>query len=134
MTPAHDLPVSPDADGAVVLSVPAEARHLRLARLAASGFCADLGFSLDEVEELRLAVGEAGAVLVEHAEAGARLTVRYLEDAGDLVVEGRCPADPETPLSLDPVAEAVLANTVDDFEVGRDGEANTFRLAKRARN
>ena len=122
-----------DLDGAVALSLPADPRHLRLARLTASGFSADLGFSLDEVEELRLAVGEASALLVEHAAAGARLTVRYVHDDGALVVEGRCPADDASPMAVDPVAEAVLANTVDAFEVDQDGEANRFRLAKRAR-
>ena len=120
-------------DGSVALSLPADPRHLRLARLTASGFSADLGFSLDEVEELRLAVGEASALLVEHAAAGARLTVRYHDDEGELVVEGRCPADADSPITVDPVAEAVLVNTVDTFEVDRDGEANRFRLAKRAR-
>jgi serine/threonine-protein kinase RsbW len=122
-----------DHDGSVALSLPADPRHLRLARLTASGFSADLGFSLDEVEELRLAVGEASALLVEHAAAGARLTVRYHDDDGELVVEGRCPADADSPITVDPVAEAVLVNTVDTFEVDRDGEANRFRLAKRAR-
>ena len=122
-----------ESDGSVALSLPADPRHLRLARLTASGFSADLGFSLDEVEELRLAVGEASALLVEHAAAGARLTVRYHDDDGELVVEGRCPADAGSPLTVDPVAEAVLANTVDAFEVDGDGEANRFRLAKRAR-
>jgi serine/threonine-protein kinase RsbW len=122
-----------ELDGHVALSLPADPRHLRLARLTASGFSADLGFSLDEVEELRLAVGEASALLVEHAAAGARLTVRYHDDGGELVVEGRCPADAGSPLSVDPVAEAVLANTVDAFEVEQDGDANRFRLAKRAR-
>jgi serine/threonine-protein kinase RsbW len=122
-----------EVDGLVALSVPADPRHLRLARLTASGFSADLGFSLDEVEELRLAVGEASALLVEHAATGARLTVRYHDDGGELVVEGRCAADAGSPIAVDPVAEAVLANTVDAFEVGQDGDANRFRLAKRAR-
>ena len=122
-----------ELDGAVALSVPADPRHLRLARLTVSGFSADLGFSLDEVEEIRLAVSEAAALLVEHAAAGARLTVHYHDDDGELVVEGRCPADAGSPLAVDPVAEAVLANTVDTFEVDRDGDANRFRLAKRAR-
>lgn len=123
-----------DDDGLVALSVPADPKHLRLARLTASGFSADLGFGLDEVEELRLAVGEASALLVEHAADGARLTVRYRDDDGVLVVEGHCAAADGSPLAVDPVAKAVLANTVDEFEVGRDGDANRFRLAKRARS
>lgn len=120
-------------DGAVALSLPADPRHLRLARLTASGFSADLGFTLDEVEELRLAVGEASALLVEHAAGGARLTVRYRDDDGALVVEGSCPADADAPLAIDPVAQAVLANTVDAFDVFQDDGANRFRLTKRAR-
>lgn len=117
-------------DEFVELSVPADSRHLRLARLAASGYGADLGFSLDEIEELRLAVGEACALLVDHAPTASRLVLRYGAEGPGLVIEGRCPAKSPASVIVDPVAKAVMMNTVDSFDVARDGDDNLFRLTK----
>ncbi len=119
-------------DDFVELSVPADVKHLRLARLAASGYGADLGFSLDEIEELRLAVGEACALLVDHAPVDSRLVLRYGADGPALVIEGRCPSSRDTDLVVDPVADAVMVNTVDSFDVSGNGDDNRFRLTKRS--
>ena len=119
-------------DDFVELSVPADTRHLRLARLAASGYGADLGFSLDDIEELRLAVGEACALLVDHAPPESRLVLRYAADGPLLMIEGRCPAATAAEVHVDPVAQAVMVNTVDSFDLDRAGDQNTFRLTKRA--
>lgn len=119
-------------DSFVELSVPADTRHLRLARLAASGYGADLGFSLDDIEELRLAVGEACALLVDHAPADSRLVLRYGADGPCLIIEGRCAAVDGSAVDVDPVARAVMTNTVDTFDVEHLDQENTFRITKRA--
>lgn len=124
----------PVGDGTVELTLPAETRHLRLVRLAVSGFTADLGAPIEDIDDLRLAVGEACALLVEHAPVGARLTVTYLHDGGSVTVQGRCPAADDDPLAVDPVAEAVLGNTVDSYSVRVTEAHNTFSLHKRLRS
>lgn len=131
MSATPDPAAAVDTDDAVELTLPAEARHLRLVRLAASGFTADLGAAIEDVDDLRLAVGEACALLVEHAPTGSRLTVTYRHDGAEVVVEGRSPADPDDPVHVDPVAEAVLGNTVDRFTVTSDGSHNRFAIHKR---
>jgi serine/threonine-protein kinase RsbW len=115
----------------VRLSFPADPRHLRLARLTASGFAGDLGFTIDEIEELRLAVDEACAVLVEHARIPAHVDLVYRADEGGMVIEGRCPTDDGEGVPLHPVAEAILSTTVDAYGVRVDGHEKTFRLVKR---
>jgi serine/threonine-protein kinase RsbW len=125
--------VSADSDQ-VDLVVPATTRHLRLARLTASGMAADLGFTVDQIEDLRLAVDEACAVLVEHAAPESRLTLVYRAEAGALVIDGRCArADGAAP-TLDAVARAIIESTVDEYELraDQDGGSNTFRLVKRS--
>lgn len=117
--------------GPVELTIPAGTRHLRLARLATSGVAADAGFSVDDVEELRLAAGEACALLIDQAGPGARLQLTFVVTGPTVVVEGRCAAD-GAEIDVDPVAQAVLANTVDDFEVRTEAGEHRFRLTKRA--
>jgi len=90
-----------------------------------------LQFTLDDIEDLRLAVDEACAALVERAVEGARLELQYEVDATRLIIEGRCPVNGGAPLELHPVAEAVLASTVDDHAVRQLDEVGHFRLIKR---
>lgn len=118
-------------DDFVELSVPADTRHLRLARLAASGYGADLAYSIDEIEELRLAVGEACALLVDNSPDAGRLVLRYGVEGQVLVIEGRCPAAGADQVFVDPVAHAVMVNTIDSFDIDRRDDHNWFRITKR---
>ncbi|MEO6627169.1 MAG: ATP-binding protein [Aquihabitans sp.] len=119
-------------EGPVELSVPAERRYLRLARLTASGFASDLGVSMDDVEELRLAVDEACAALVEEAVENDRLTLTYAVESGAVVITAASPLSANGPVSPHPVAAAVLSATVDEYHVEVDAEGrNVIRLVKR---
>ncbi|MCB1003894.1 MAG: hypothetical protein KDB35_06875 [Acidimicrobiales bacterium] len=54
-------------DEPVRLHLPADSRYLRLLRLVASSMAADLGFPVDELEEVRVAVDELGSALLADA-------------------------------------------------------------------
>ncbi len=51
-------------DDVVVLVVPAEGSYLAVLRTATAGLAARLQFTLDEIEDLRIAVDEASAMLL----------------------------------------------------------------------
>jgi serine/threonine-protein kinase RsbW len=119
------------ADDAVELWLPATSRHLRLARLTAAGLAADLGFTVDEIEDLRLAVDEACAVLVETASDDARLDLVFRVDGDTILIDGRCASDAGPP-ALHAVVEAILHTTLDEYQVSTDGEVNEFHLVKRS--
>jgi serine/threonine-protein kinase RsbW len=121
------------ANGAVRLSIPAEARFLRLARLTAAGLAGDLGYSVDDIEDLRIAVDELCAAVIEDADPTSELTVSYREHDGALVVEGICD-DVRAPLpELHAVAQELLAMLADEYAVASDANGRTFRLVKRSR-
>ena len=122
----------PSDDAPVRLIIPARARYLRLARLTAAGLAGEAGFSLDDIEDLRVAVDEVCAVLVEGAPDDVQLELVYTVEADSLVVEGSCPNPGAVP-ELHPVARELLAMTADDYAVYSVGDVMSFRLLKRSR-
>ena len=87
----------------VELRAPCHAEYVSVVRLAVLGLCGRAPLSYDEVEDLRLAVGEGCASSVQRAaEAGmddARLTLRATVDESLIVLEievaGPVPPAPE---------------------------------------
>jgi len=60
----------------VELILPATSRYLQVARLTVSGVASRAGLSIDDIEAIKLAVGEACTNAVEHAYASAAGTER----------------------------------------------------------
>jgi serine/threonine-protein kinase RsbW len=117
-------------DSPVRLVIPAQARFLRLARLTAAGIAGDLGFGLEAIEDLRVAVDEAAAILMEGATDGAEIELVYRAADGGLVIEGSC-ENPGAEPEIHPVARELLAMTADDHSVYCTGDVISFRLLKR---
>lgn len=61
----------------VELSVPASSAYLAVLRTTSAGLGARLGLTLDDIEDLRIAVDEACAMLLPIAQPGANLQCRF---------------------------------------------------------
>lgn len=119
----------------VDLSVPATPRFLRLLRTTAAGVATDFGACEQATVELRLAVDEACAVLIEDADPDTRLTLECCVENRDLVVTVTSSPSTGSSLRPHPVAEAILAWSVDDYEVERDAQGrDVIRLFKPLRS
>lgn len=68
-----DLPTNP---GPVRLSVPPDPSLSRVARLAASGLASLAGCTVDEIEDIKIAVSEVLIALIEHGD-GARVDLEF---------------------------------------------------------
>jgi serine/threonine-protein kinase RsbW len=68
-----DIAASADA---VSVHLPAQSRFIRIARLAGAGLANELGFGVDRLDDVRLAIGEACGLAV-HAGA-ASIDLRYV--------------------------------------------------------
>ena len=68
----------PQAD-AVRLSVPAALEFVRIVRLTGSGVASRLGFDVEEIENLRVALDELASMTIE-ASDGGELEVTFFED------------------------------------------------------
>jgi serine/threonine-protein kinase RsbW len=122
-----------ESDGdAVRLSLPADVRYLRLARLTAAGLAGDLGFDVREIEDLRIAVDEACAVLLDAPLApGTSLDLVYRADDGEVSIEGSCAGDGSRVPEVHPVARELLKMSTDEHDIVAEGGLWRFRLVKR---
>jgi len=85
--------VPPVTDSSVVtLTIPCTAEYVGTARLTILGVASRMGFSYDQVEDIRLAVGEACTNAIARAEASpntmpATITIRSHVEPTQLIVE-----------------------------------------------
>ncbi|MCD0448173.1 anti-sigma factor [Actinocorallia sp. API 0066] len=83
----------------VTVKLPAASAYLSVLRTATAGLAVRLDFTIDEIEDLRIAVDEACAMLLAQAVPGTDLTCEF-ELTGDamriavsvLTVDGRTPS------------------------------------------
>jgi len=70
-------------DTEIEMEVPAAGEYLSVLRTAAAGLAARMNFTLDDIEDLRIAVDEASSMLLAQANPGSRLQCRFVlgEDA-----------------------------------------------------
>lgn len=88
MTPTTSQPASDDV---VHLTVPADGGYLSVLRTATAGLAARLQFALDEIEDLRIAVDEACAMLLSIATQHAELECRFSVTDDALAVDVTVP-------------------------------------------
>jgi serine/threonine-protein kinase RsbW len=126
------VPAGRETADYVHVRMPAESAYLSVLRTATAGLAARLDFTLDEIEDLRIAIDEACAMLLAQAVPGTDLTCEFelTDDAMSigvsvLTVDGRQP-------SRDTFAWTVLSSLAGDVdaEVGADDRV-TIVLQKR---
>jgi len=132
--------------------IPCRAEYVAVARLAILGVANRLSYSYDEVEDVRLAVGEACTHAVERARSTGDGVVRdpkiYIESqigpgGLDIEVRDNIPSNGATPpteveddLGFDKrdLGALLLEILVDRFSVRATQEGTTVRLVKHAPN
>ncbi len=123
-------------EGEVRLEVPASPEFFRVARMMAAGVASRLGFTLEEVDDLRIAIDELCFCLVGRNGRPGTLSLRYVMDGSGLLVEGaghfadRANEEPR----LSPLSLQILKAVTDECQVDAGEDGPTFRLRKRRRS
>ncbi len=121
--------------GDVRHDVPAAAEYHRLVRLTAAGLASRLGFTFDEVEDLRIAVDELCFHLLgdvdEPDPSGDPRTMDLVYSAGTdfIIITGRTSRTGDMPEPSD-LSEQILDALVDEHEVSGSNGTISFRLRK----
>lgn len=121
----------PDPQPAIRLSIPAELRYLRLARVTAAAIAADLDFSVQDIDDVRVAVDELSALLIEDAAPGSELEICFTLDEHRISGEGRMTGGSTSEPKLHPVAAELLALVIDHYDVSVGKTGRMFRFSKR---
>ena len=113
--------VGPAAD-TVTVRMPADGAYLSVLRTATAGLAARLDFTLDEIEDLRIAVDEACAMLLSQAVPGSSLECSFALSPDDMTITVSVLSLSPRPPSADTFAWTVLSALAGSVEalVGPD--------------
>src|SRR5947209_16877928 len=108
----------------VRLAVPATPEFLRLARVTAAGLASRLGFTFDEVDDLRLAIDELCFALIGAKGRQGTVQLRYLvlEDGLEVIGTGHF-VDVGPRPALHDFSGQILDALVDEHDLSTNGDA-----------
>jgi serine/threonine-protein kinase RsbW len=101
----------------VELRLPADSAYVSVLRTTSAGLAARLDFTIDDIEDLRMAVGEACALVLPSASDGSDLSCRFYLGSGELRVLVGVDADLAAPPDKDSFAWQVLTTLASDASV-----------------
>lgn len=118
-----------EARADVELRLPADSAYVSVLRTTSAGLAARLDFTLDDIEDLRMAVGEASALVLPQAEPGADLTCEFFMRPGELTIQVGVPARQPTPPDEDSFAWQVLTTLATKASASTDDRRLTITVS-----
>lgn len=113
------------------LAVPAALEYVRIVRLTASGVASRLGFDVEEIEDLRVAVDELASLVVESADGG-ELGVQFAVRDDILRIEGEALLAPgQSEVRVDDLTAQILAAVVDEWDFSAQDGLVRFACTRR---
>jgi serine/threonine-protein kinase RsbW len=113
----------------VELDLPLSTRYASTARVVAASLAADAGFTVEEIDDLRIGLNEAVSLVADvdpAADPEARLRLRFDIDGHRITVRVGRSGTARGAIAVDVLAERILGAVVDEFSA--DGDE--FVLAK----
>ena len=115
----------------VEFAIPADPAFVRVARLVSGDMAERAGFSVDELDDVRLAVDELCAILI--SAGGSKLQLRMQARDGALLIDGRSPGA-HTQVGPSDLSEILLRALVDSCTFGTQDRETSFVMSKQARD
>ena len=115
----------------VQLRFPADGAYVSVLRTVTAGVAARSQLTVDEIEDLRIAVDEACALLLPHARPGASLTATFTLEIGRVAFVASVAAEPGADPDRSGFAWTVLRALADDVAVSTQEGVLSIALTKR---
>lgn len=135
--PETSTPVSGDTATAgdpteVELRLPADGAYAAVLRTLTAGLAARLDFTMDDIEDLRIAVSEAAAMVLDEADEGAVLDCRFRLTPGELMLTISTEAESPTPPDYESFGWQVLATLAAEAAIDTAPGSYAVRLTVRS--
>jgi hypothetical protein len=109
--------------------VPLRTRYASTVRIIAASLGADAGFTVDEIDDVRLALDEVFSMLAER-HVGERVRTTFRLEDHQLIAGFRLESGP-VDVTPDELAANILRSVVDRYEFTSEGVTLTKRAAER---
>lgn len=116
----------------VTIKIPASPAYLHVIRIAAAGLASRVGFTIDEIEDLKIAVDELSAYLTGTNGREGDLRVRFHVHDEGLDIEGEAQLAPGQKVRTDltEFSRMILETVVDEADLGQTDGRPSFTLRK----
>ena len=116
----------------ISVSIPASPEYLKVVRLIASGLASRLGFTIDDIEDLKIAVDELSAYLTGAQGREGTLNIGFdlHDDRIEIRGSGDFSAGTKVRTDLTDMSKMILETVVDDARLEQTDGMPTFRLTK----
>ncbi|MGI9622383.1 MAG: hypothetical protein ACR2PK_06055 [Acidimicrobiales bacterium] len=106
----------------IQLEFPAAPEYGRVARIAAAHIAQRRGFSMTEIDDLRLVMDEAAVMLLGPGTNGDRLIVTYSVGPDSVSVDARVVAESNVPIPADSVERfhELVGDLIDTYTIDRE--------------
>jgi serine/threonine-protein kinase RsbW len=105
----------------VELRLPAESAYVAVLRMTTAGLAARLDFTLDDIEDLRMAVGEACALVLENADEGGDLYAAFDLSDGSIRVSVSADSHNDSEPDVESFGWQVLTALTSEVLTSREG-------------
>jgi serine/threonine-protein kinase RsbW len=116
----------------VSITIPAAPAYLQVVRLVAAGLAARLKFTLEDIEDLKIAVDELSAYLTGAQGRDGKLHVTFSvhDDRIEIAGRGEFTSDYKIRTHLTELSQMILQTVVDDAQLKQDNGTPSFSLVK----
>jgi hypothetical protein len=120
----------------VRVNIPASPQYLRIVRLTASGLASRLGFTLDEIEDLKIAVDELAGYLTGAQGRAGTLDITFTVSDDKIEIEGIGKLEPgqSARTQLTEISKMILATVTDSATLEQPDGQPKFELVKARRS
>lgn len=120
----------------VSIKIPAAPSYLQVVRLIAAGLASRLGFTLDDIEDLKIGVDELSAYLTGAQGREGTLELRFAIDGQRIEItgSGHFTAGIKVRTELTQLSRQILETVADSASLHQDDGVPTFTLTKAKRS
>jgi serine/threonine-protein kinase RsbW len=131
MTASQGMPPSTALGvGPVTLTIPPVPSMARVARLTASSVASLADFSVDEIDDIKIAVSEVVTLLIQQGDGGL-VTLEFGAGAGPFTIDGSTTSTVQVLAEEDVALTAAVLDAVsDEHELTSTGERIVVRVSK----